>query len=239
MKSVVKSAASVRAKTSTPNPKKPAKLNMERPHSKAGGTRTGHEKDANNYKLNSFGTGMSTTSKSSKNSVKKRDPVKAMEKTKAMQTRVIGQMSNLTIPTASPDEKDYLDEYLHLFETLRTMIRISEDRYIEGNSTKEVYALMTMYSQLREVIADIRSISDMSNHAENIVTRVVQPSISNIAQSFVDMFYHIRLLIREIARDDQVQYGIRRVDEMMRDSGLLLQDQYVKMSDRITEVLVD
>lgn len=239
-KSVRATASSVRAKPKTTNPKVPSKIHMERPTTGgiggSGGSRTGHVKASEAHKVTNFSSGMSSGKKPVKQR-KKQSVESVKSRALALQSKVQGQATDLTVPTPSNDEKIYLEEYMHLFEMLQKMIRISEERYLDSNSTREIYAMMTMYSQLREVIADIRSISNMSDHANHLIDQVIQPSISSIAQSFVDIFYHIRLLIRETARDDQVQYGIRRVDEMMRDSGLLLQDQYEKISERIHEIL--
>ncbi len=118
------------------------------------------------------------------------------------------------------------------------MIEMCEKRYMSSSTSKEVYAMMTMYSQLREIIADIRSVTDMSSHAESLIHGAVQPSIFSVAQYLVDMFYQIRVLIRDIAREDQVQTGMHKIDEMMRDSGIVLQDEYEKAATKIREILV-
>lgn len=228
-KSVVKSAASVRAKVPTSNPKAPKKLRYERPTTGGGigGNRQGTDSRSNL----SVTKGGASAARSIKHA-------KAAERVITTRSALVSQTNNLTLPTPSVDEKEYLIEYVHLFRTLRKMIRKSEARYMEGSTSKEVYALMTMYSQLREVISDIRSISDMTQHADTLIQGAVQPSISNIAQHLVDMFYHIRVLIREVGKDDQIQYSLSKIDDMMRDSGMLLQDQYTQISNKIHDILL-
>jgi hypothetical protein len=231
MGGIAKSAATttVRAK-----PKAIKKLKAERPHASVTG-KTGSESDASNVKAQRYSSGMS---KNSRGKYKPKTIESATQRTLAMRDRAHSQIQDLTIPDASPGEREYLDEYRRIFDTLKEISIISEANYFKNPTTREIYALATVYSQIREVIADIRSISDMSDQANALIGGVVQPSISSIAQAFVDTFYHVRILIREIAREDEVQYGLRKVDELMRDQGLMLQDQYQNVAQRISELLV-
>jgi hypothetical protein len=228
MSKVIKSAESVRVKA------KPVRkiVGMERPGTGGtGSSRTGHSKTAANVGVQTFGAGIDNRKK------KVRDPKKTVEKAVALRSSVSSQAKNLTMPIPPDQEKECLDEYLHMFKTLQDMVRVGEQKYLESKATREVYALMTMYSQLREVIADIRSVTDMSSHAENIIQSIVQPAISSIAQAMVDAFYHVRILVRSIAKDEEVQYGVKKIDDIMRDQGLMLQNQYTHLSDRISETL--
>ncbi len=225
MKKVVKSAESVRVKA------KPVRKisGIERPGvGGAGSGRTGHVKTASNVGVQSFGTGSRK---------KPRNASKTAEKAITLRSKVTAQVKDLNIPIPPDQERECLEEYVHMFKTLQDMIRIGEESYLTTHATREVYALMTMYSQLREVIADIRSVTDMSSHADNIIQSIVQPSISSIAQSMVDAFYHVRILVRSIAKEEEVQYGVKKIDDIMRDQGLMLQNQYMHLSDRISDTL--
>ena len=231
MGGIAKSAATA---TVQAKPKAIKKLKAERPHASVTG-KTGSEKDASNIKAQRYSSGMS---KNSRGKYRPKTLESATQRTMAVRNSAQSQMQDLVVPNASASEMEYLEEYLRIFNTLKSISIISEDNYFKNPTTREIYALATVYSQIREVIADIRSVSDMSNQANALISGVVQPSISSIAQAFVDTFYHVRILIREIAREDEVQYGLRKVDELMRDQGLMLQDQYQNVAQRISELLV-
>lgn len=237
-KSVVKSAASVRPNVSVTKPK-PKRLIFERPTSgTAGGNRTGTGNTQKTISTNKSG-GKPSKSKTIA-TVEPDRHNKALAKARVMRDELIAESKALAVdmPVAAMEEKEYLDEYVRMFRQLKVMIEMCEKRYMSSSTSKEVYAMMTMYSQLREIIADIRSVTDMSSHAESLIHGAVQPSIFSVAQYLVDMFYQIRVLIRDIAREDQVQTGMHKIDEMMRDSGIVLQDEYEKAATKIREILV-
>lgn len=234
---VSKSANTVRvsaSKTSVNSvPRKNRISNVERPGvGGVGASRAGNTKTSNNVGVQKFSSNMNK-----KSNKKPRDPAKTASKAMALKSKIDTQISSMDMPVPSAQERECLDEYIHMFQTLQEMIRIGEDRYMTSQSTREVYALMTMYSQLREVIADIRSLTDMSTHADSIVKDIIQPTISSIAQSMVDAFYHVRILVREISKDSEVQYGVKKIDDIMRDQGLMLQNQYQVLSERIHEMM--
>ena len=125
-------------------------------------------------------------------------------------------------------ESEYLHEYLRLYATLKEMCAITEARYIDNDkrSTRDVYALMALYSQQREVIADIRSIKSLTEHVHVLVREVLQPFTSALAQNILDTFYHVRKVVKEVCREEEVDHTLRKLDDLLREQGKYLQQRY-------------
>ena len=136
-------------------------------------------------------------------------------------------------------DKDHYDEYLHMFKKLQTAIRMFEKELRFSKSTRNVYALIALYSQQREVIADIRAISDYTENINRIMTTLIQPLFSNITQSNLDIFYHIRKLVIETSKDDQTQYALKRLEDLMREQGRYLQDKYESSNERLVQIVTE
>ena len=132
---------------------------------------------------------------------------------------------------------------LHLKE-LANMLRINA-RLIRDLSTaldqkletRGVYALSTIMSQQREVIADIRAVTDQSQQIELISTKILQPAATNQAQVLTSMFYQLRRLITETSNPKQAQFALRQLENVMADIARDTQTTFESVSAKISDVL--
>lgn len=100
-------------------------------------------------------------------------------------------------------EREYFDEYTHIFTSLQKLTRIAEKQYAKSGMSRDVYALCTMYSQMRECIADLRSIQDLSIQSERIITNIIDPMMKSIAQALVEMYFQIEKSMRSTVHSDK------------------------------------
>ena len=148
-----------------------------------------------------------------------------------------GLLKALALRNESSRNKEHYDEYLHMFKKVQTAIRMFEKELRFSKSTRNVYALIALYSQQREIIADIRAITDYTENVNRIMSSLIQPLFSNITQSNLDIFYHIRKLVIEVSKDDQTQYALKRLEDLMREQGRYLQDKYENASEKLTQII--
>lgn len=143
----------------------------------------------------------------------------------------------INIVTGSGKEREYYEEYIHMFTKLKANIRKLERTQAMSPSTRNVYALIAMYSQQREIIADIRALSDYTENVNHIMSAVVQPLFASITQSNLDIFYHVRKMVIENCKDDATQGVLRNLEALIRDQAKFLQDKYDTTSQKIVEVI--
>lgn len=92
------------------------------------------------------------------------------------------------IPTALEEEHKHVKEYGHMFKTLSRMARIAEKKYLDGQQSRDMYAALKAYDQMREIIADMKAMSDFTQFAEKIKTEVVDMVAQSSAAALIE--YH-------------------------------------------------
>lgn len=158
------------------------------------------------------------------------------EKLQAAITTDLATIENL--PAVSSQEKEQLDEYLHMFRKLAKLIRKAEKQCMKSGQSRDYYALCTLMSQQREVIADIRSVSDMSGQVTQLDTNMLQPMARSIGQNMLDGFYQIRKLLVETTRPEETQFALSKLNEITQEQGKFLQAQYGNANDKIHQIML-
>lgn len=143
--------------------------------------------------------------------------------------------------TKLSSESEFLDTYQHIFTTLGNIIRNLEQQMSKENAnvnSKDVYALMTMYSQMRETIADMRSIKDMSEQAEIVAREVFDPAMKASGDSLVNVFYKFSAIVRAEVKDGvAVEKVTERFKKEIAAQAKNLQDGLMSSRGKILEVL--
>ncbi len=135
-------------------------------------------------------------------------------------------------------EDEYLEEYLHIFKRLKVLIRIHEEKCRESKNARDVYALNVLYSQQREVIADIRAVTDMSHQVDQLVNDVLQPMTRSIGQNALNVFYQMRKLLTETTPPEKTQRALNELETLIMEQGKFIQQEYSVAEQKITTLLV-
>lgn len=124
------------------------------------------------------------------------------------------------IKSGSVDEAEYLREYLHMFRAIKVMTRILEEKILDSGSSRDVYALNTLYSQQREVIADIRCVTDNTQLVEQLKADVVTPMAQQAVQVLTDVYYQMRKLVEETTSGSKQKFAQSKIDQLFKDAGV-------------------
>ena len=135
-------------------------------------------------------------------------------------------------------EQEHLDEYLHMFRKLRRLIRKAEKDCMESNNPRGYYAVCTLYSAQREVIADIRAVSDSSGQVKYLDDHVLQPLTRTIGQNLLDVYYQVRKLIIETSNPKDTQFAIAKHEELIKEQGRFLQSSYQEYLSKTSKYLL-
>lgn len=138
-------------------------------------------------------------------------------------------------------EKEFLQEYEHIYSTQSKIIRSLEARLTDPGShisSRDIYALSTMYSQMRETIADMRSIKDMNAQAEAIAINVFDPAMKAAGESLVNVFFKLNALLRHHIKDNTVvEILLDKIKQDISVEGSSLQNQLMISREKILETL--
>lgn len=153
------------------------------------------------------------------------------------QDKVVAEAEKL-LSKVSPTDQDNLEEYIHMFQKLRLLIRKYEDMLMEKPNSRDVYALSTLYSQQREVIADIRTMSDLSAQAQTLVEDMLSPFSRNMVQGIADMYFAIRKLLIETVPKENVQFTLSHLDTLTKDMGRAVDVHRSAAAKKINDILL-
>jgi hypothetical protein len=139
---------------------------------------------------------------------------------------------------APPDEKEYVKEYIYIYRKLKKLTRQAEKRAMTSGQAKDYYSYCTLVSQQREVIADIRSIVDLSGQVDILIQQALQPMVSQLGQVIVQSFYQHKRLLMDVAKEKELQFALKTLDGITRDVSQAIQMHYVQATNRIQQILV-
>ena len=175
-----------------------------------------------------------------KSSVKKASPKKISKEKKALvrkkEIQVLEQEILKNPPVVSiKEDTEYLEEYMEMFRKLRKMRKMSEQKYMLSRSSRDVYALIAIYSQQREVIADIRSSTDLSRHAHAITDSILEPLLNSLAQELLNSFYAIKqILVSQL--DEDADDAIKLLESIIKNQASFIQKEYEKAKQKTLDI---
>jgi hypothetical protein len=160
------------------------------------------------------------------------------KRTKRLESSTRGLDLEKIVKNVHPGEKEYLDEYIYMFRKTARLIRKKEKQaYITG-SPRDIYALSTLISQQREIIADIRTLADLGTQVEMVKDNVLRPMIASMGQNVLDVFYQIRRLMLETCDKKQTEFALLKLEEITKEQSKFLQVQYQNGAESIQKALI-
>lgn len=160
---------------------------------------------------------------------------KALAKMEKRKRIVEGELLNLQ--HVKGDQYDA--QYSSMFDNLRSITATFESRMAENPSSRDVYALSTLYSQMREVIADIRSSKDVEAQILALESQAYSAFLKLVGQTYVDLFFKLQKEIRSTVKDQDTQDQLVSVLQgVCKDQGDKVQAGYSSMLDRVRTVLL-
>lgn len=142
------------------------------------------------------------------------------------------------LPASGGSNDEFDQQYRGMFEKLRTITELFETKMLDNPNGRDVYALSTLYSQMREVIADIRSAKDVTEQIAELEAKAYGAFLKLIGQSYVDLFFKISKDIRVFVKDSEAQAQlISSLEGIVKDESNKVQGGYGVMLDRVRTVL--
>lgn len=139
--------------------------------------------------------------------------------------------------TLAPGERDILEEYVWLFNRTGRLIRRMETKALQSGDSRDIYALSTLISQQREIIADIRTLTDLSAQTSMIKNAVLQPMSSSLAQNLLDTYYQLRRLLSEVTNPKDTQFALTKLDDIVKEQSRFLQIQYNASTEKVERIM--
>jgi hypothetical protein len=128
------------------------------------------------------------------------------------------------IPTVMEDQHRHVVEYGQMFNTLSTMARIAEEKYIKDKQSRDMYAALKAYAEMREIIADIRAMADFSQFAEKIKDEIVDAVAQQAAAALVEYHKDSMSLLQTNLEGNVLRIIKPKIKSMAQDAGVKIKE---------------
>lgn len=144
--------------------------------------------------------------------------------------------------TTAPSEIENLDQYTMMFKRtariarrLERQILLREDKTVVG---RDVYALSTLYNQMREIIADLRTMVDMSAQVDMIVNGPLHSIEVSLGQLILTNHYQQLEILKKYVEPKRAEEAIRLLSKLTEDTAGAVEAMIDKEAGRVRDVLL-
>lgn len=134
-------------------------------------------------------------------------------------------------------DNTWLNSYTVMFKKLKLISSNIEDKVLDTNAGNDVYALMALYNQQREVIADLRALMDLSQNTQRIVDGVLYPLVRDIGNNYADVIYLMLKAVRASVDGDAYRELKDYFNKYLSEHAKFIQSSYEKHSDVLAKML--
>lgn len=123
-----------------------------------------------------------------------------------------------------------------LLMQLLDLIPVAEDAYIDYPSQSNAYALNTLISSAREVLAEIEAQNDGTQLSISLVQEILMPSFQEIAQMMVLAIYALRESMLSVATTPQARDLMhKKIDEAGTQIRTFLGDKFTDIREKVVD----
>lgn len=137
----------------------------------------------------------------------------------------------------SDEDAEQLNQYRHMFDKLISIARLLESNIESNKTSRDVYPLMQVYNQMREVIADMRALRDIGSMCDNINDEVLHPMVQSVAQDMGGTYQEIRALLTKMLTPQEAELIMQDVNKSFSSLASKLQITYEHTLDKTQRVL--
>ncbi|AXG67223.1 hypothetical protein HOU09_gp179 [Dickeya phage vB_DsoM_AD1] len=130
------------------------------------------------------------------------------------------------VPDVIRQENDQIAEYMTMFKQCQSMARICEEQYKKSKQSRDIYALMQLYNQMREIIADLRALRDVSQLAEILNAEVMGPFAESAGTILVGVFHQINAWNKKNLPVEMIAGANNQTETIIRNAAKDIEQAY-------------
>lgn len=163
------------------------------------------------------------------------------DKAKKVKDTLADDISDIESVLASDNFVDntWMKTYELMFNKLQSIMRKVENKVASTEKAADIYALMALYNQMREVIADIRSMVDLTQNTQKIIDNILYPLVRDISNNYVDAIFLIKKTLRSNVEGEKYIELKSEIDGCLKEHAKYIQSSYEKSSEQLAKLLED
>lgn len=155
---------------------------------------------------------------------KKKDKKSLSRDVAALEGQFIEAMAD--VPDVIKQENDQIQEYMTMFKQCQAMARECEKLYLDKKQSRDVYALMKLYDQMREIIADLRALRDVGQLGEILNEEVLGPFAESSGTILVSVFHQVNAWNKKNLPIELVNAAQNAVENIVRRAAKDIEQSY-------------
>ena len=167
-------------------------------------------------------TRQSKTKTKPRSNVRKGESLALVEEFKNQEQEILEK-----IPSVMENEIQQVKEYGQMFNTLSRMARIAEEKYLDTNQSKDMYAALKAYAEMREIIADMRAMADFSQYSEQIKKEMLEPLAQSSAAALIEYHKGVIGYLQTVLDPGQIRIIKDKLNNQAKEAGIKINEALV------------
>lgn len=141
-----------------------------------------------------------------------------------------------SIPDIVKQENDQIEEYMLMFTNCREMARLAEEQYRSTKNSREIYPLMQIYNQMRDIIADLRALRDVGKLGDVLNDEVLSPFAQSAASTLINVQQKMASYYKSNLNEKDIAESTRALNRYIREAAEEMTKSYHASLDKAVQV---
>ena len=136
-------------------------------------------------------------------------------------------------------EDEQFQVYYTMFKSVKKLSRKASKTAMASPTGRNIYPLIQLYNQLRDLVADIRALKNITELTYQIDEDVLVPYTQQTAAIFMEYFQSVRDLMNKDVPQEKIERNTVELKKITKQSGVALQSAYATALQKTNHVLAD
>ena len=198
--------------------------------------------------MKSKGTGLSPLKKkkkrkdgesSSKYNVVDKDLIKKVKKDGDSLDEFEASIERIVADRPQIREDEQFTVYYTMFKSVKKLSRKAAKTAMVSPTGRNIYPLIQLYNQLRDLVADIRALKNITELTYQIDDDVLVPYTQQTSAIFMEYYQSVRDLMNKDVPQEKLERNTTELKKITKQSGVSLQAAYATALQKTNYVLAD
>lgn len=198
--------------------------------------------------MKSKGTGLSPLKKkkkrkdgesSSKYNVVDKDLIKKVKKDGDSLDEFEASIERIVADRPQIREDEQFKVYYTMFKSVKKLSRKAAKTAMVSPTGRNIYPLIQLYNQLRDLVADIRALKNITELTYQIDDDVLVPYTQQTSAIFMEYYQSVRDLMNKDVPQEKLERNTTELKKITKQSGVSLQAAYATALQKTNYVLAD
>lgn len=136
-------------------------------------------------------------------------------------------------------EDEQFKVYYTMFKSVKKLSRKAAKTAMVSPTGRNIYPLIQLYNQLRDLVADIRALKNITELTYQIDEDVLVPYTQQTSAIFMEYYQSVRDLMNKDVPQEKLERNTTELKKITKQSGVSLQAAYATALQKTNYVLAD